>query len=386
MRAYLGGFVVLGLSSSIAGPALSHLRDRVGTTDGGIASVFAVNAFGYIVGSLGGGRLVDRGNAHRWWAIALAVVIASMLVIAEAPNLFVLLVAFAVMGATGGLADVAGNTLVVWSRHGRATSLLNGLHLCFALGALATPIVVARSLDWFHSLWAVTIPTGAIAAICAVRMLTRPEPERSLPPPVPAGDRHPRARSSQLASVCVFFFLYVAMESGFAGWIHTYVEQVDPGNSATGVTVAFWAGFVLGRMIAIAVGTRISAGQIVGSSMVVALAAMVCLVAVGRTGPALWVFVVLYSMAIAPQFASMVSYAEHHLSLSGASTSLFIAASGIGGLSLPWVIGQLFDHLGAESLPPTILVVTVLAGVSALVVRSTVGQRPPVTSRKVPVT
>ncbi|CAN0117669.1 unnamed protein product, partial [Phaeothamnion confervicola] len=294
VRAYLGGFIVLGISSSIAGPALSHLRDRVGTTNGGIASVVAANALGYIIGSLGAGRLVDRGNAHRWWAIALAVAVASMLVVAEAPNLLVLLVAFAAMGATGGLADVAGNTLVVWSRHGRATSLLNGLHLCFALGALVTPVLVARSLDWFHSLWAVAIPTGVIAAVCAARMITRPEPERSLPPPVAEGDRHPRARSSQLASVCVFFFLYVAMESGVAVWIHTYVEEVDPGGPATGVTVAFWAGFVAGRMIAIAVGTRIGAGRIVGSSMVVALAAMGGIVGFGRTGTALLVLVILY--------------------------------------------------------------------------------------------
>ena len=37
---YLVSFVVLGSALSMAGPALSHLRDRVGTDDGGISLVF----------------------------------------------------------------------------------------------------------------------------------------------------------------------------------------------------------------------------------------------------------------------------------------------------------------------------------------------------------
>ena len=36
---YLVSFVVLGSALSMAGPALSHLRDRVGTDDGGISLV-----------------------------------------------------------------------------------------------------------------------------------------------------------------------------------------------------------------------------------------------------------------------------------------------------------------------------------------------------------
>jgi fucose permease len=76
-------------------------------------------------------------------------------------------------------------------------------------------------------------------------------------------------------------------------------------------------------------------------------------------------------------YASMVSYAEHHLSLSGASTAAFIAASGIGGLVLPWSIGQLFDRYGADSLPPTILAGTVATILAAGAVRLVVGRVQP---------
>ena len=53
---YLVGFVVLGSALSLAGPALSHLRDRVGTDDGGISLVFVGSSSGYMFGSFIGGR------------------------------------------------------------------------------------------------------------------------------------------------------------------------------------------------------------------------------------------------------------------------------------------------------------------------------------------
>ena len=43
---YLVSFVVLGSALSIAGPALSHLHDRVGTDDGGISLVFVASSAG----------------------------------------------------------------------------------------------------------------------------------------------------------------------------------------------------------------------------------------------------------------------------------------------------------------------------------------------------
>ena len=61
MWIYLVSFIVLGSALNVAGPALSHLRDRVGTDDGGISLVFVGSSSGYMVGSFLGGRFLDRG-------------------------------------------------------------------------------------------------------------------------------------------------------------------------------------------------------------------------------------------------------------------------------------------------------------------------------------
>ena len=82
--------------------------------------------------------------------------------------------------------------------------------------------------------------------------------------------------------------------------------------------------------------------------------------------------------------------AEAHFALSGAATSVFIIAAGLGGLVMPWSMGQLFDSRGAKVLPPVTMIACVATIAAGLWVRHIVqtseGQRPPVTSMKAPVT
>jgi MFS transporter, FHS family, Na+ dependent glucose transporter 1 len=394
---YLGAFVVLGSTLSVLGPALSHLRDRVGTTDAGIGGLFVGQSIGYIAGSMLGGRLLDRGHGHRTWAVCLLVSVGSIVVISQTRQLPALIAWFAVMGLACGVSDVSGNTLVVWSRPGRTGPALNGLHLCFAVGALLAPVLTNRAIAWSHSLWPAAVPLSVLAVVCAVALLQRPPPTKSrsvapVSPSEPASSTTSR-RTGQLAVVSLFFFVYVGMEVGFGGWIHSYVEQIRYGgaNTATAVNVTFWAGFTVGRVVAIWLSGRLSAGWILVGSTGVATAASAAFVVVNGGSVGLWIVVFMFGAAIAPQFASMINYAETHLALSGASASAFIAAAGLAGLVMPWSLGLLFDARGPGVLPPVTMglcAATVAAGLWVRHMCRHVAdvQRPPVTSMNAPVT
>lgn len=389
VSAYLAGFVLIGLVMSTAGPALSHLRDRMGTDDGGIAWIFVGSSLGYIVGSSLSGRLLDRGHGHRWWAVAMAVNTLGLVAVAAAPNLWLLVSAFVVLGLASGLSDVSGNTLVMWSRPDGAGSLLNALHLCFAIGALAAPLLVNRSIHWFHSLWGVAVVVGVIALVAGSVLLGRPAPARSRLDTV-ARSTAGGARRTQVLLIAAFFFAYVALEAGFAGWIHTYVEQIGYGDATTAtlVVTVFWGGFALGRLLSIGIARVVTPGWIVAVSMVVAVLASVLFALFPDGGPMLWVVTFLFAVSIAPQYASMMAFAEAHLALSGKNTSVLVAASGVGGLLMPWSLGQLFDGVGPASLPPVMVGCAVVTALTALVAGRSVlrVQRPPATSMNVPVT
>jgi FHS family Na+ dependent glucose MFS transporter 1 len=389
VSAYLLGFVLIGMGLTISGPGLSHLRDRMHTNDGGIAWVFAGGALGYIVGSAFAGRGLDHGHGHRRWSVAMFVITGAVVLVSIAPNLPLLVLAFALMGVASGLSDVSGNTLVMWSRPAGAGRLLNALHLCFAIGAVCAPIFVNRSIQWFDSLWGMVIPIGALALLSSFIMRRHEAPTRTRLDTLERSNAG-GARAMHVGLVAAFFFAYVALETGFAGWIHTYVEQIGYGDAttATAIVTVFWFGFMMGRVAAIWIASLMSPGWMVAVSMIVSVVASVLLFAFRGPGPMLWVVTFLFAVSIAPQYASMMAFAESHLALSGRNTSVFIAASGVGGLLMPWSLGQLFDAIGPQALPPVMVITAIFTAAVAFAAGRALlraDQRPPVTSMNEPV-
>jgi FHS family Na+ dependent glucose MFS transporter 1 len=302
--------------------------------------------------------------------------------------------AFAVLGFCCGICDTSGNALVAWSRPLGAGPALNALHMMFAVGMMLSPIVVDRSITATDSVWGVAVPLALVAVASSAFMLRHPSPARTrldtVARSVASGARH-----LHVALVCAFFLVYVSLEMTFAGWIHTYVEQVGYGGAttATAVTVMFGAGFTLGRLVAIPVARRVSPGRILATASAMAVATSATFVVFDGPGAALWVITFAFAMSVAPQYASMMAYAESHLALGGREASAFVASSGVGLLVMPWLTGQLFDHTGPEALPWIVFVLALLAaGVLAVVATAlrtlTVepGQRPPATSSIEPVT
>jgi fucose permease len=390
---YLVSFIVLGSALNVAGPALSHLRDQVGSDDGGISLVFVGSSVGYMLGSFIGGRFLDRGHGHQVWSVCMIISVLAIVVISQLRDLAPLVAAFVVLGIVCGAGDVSGNTLVVWSRPESPGAAINALHMFFAIGALSAPLLTNRAIAWSDSLWPVALPLAVLTGICCFLLLSTPAPMKTRVADHAHDDLEAASvRRGQLLVVGLFFFVYVALEVGFSNWIHSYVEQIGYGgaNTATGVTVTFWVGFLIGRVIAIPVARRLSAGWMLVGSMTIALASSIALVIVNGGNIGLWIVTFLFGVSIAPQFASMISYAEAHLALSGAATSVFVGAAGLGGLVMPFTLGQLFDAHGPEVLPPVVLVAcvaTIGAGVWVRhLVQVTGTQRPPVTSMNAPVT
>ncbi len=386
---YLAGFVLIGLGLSVGGPALSHLRDRMHTDNGGIAAIFVGQSMGYIIGSTVAGRGLDRGLGHRRWAIGMAITAVSLLLVALAPNLPLLVAAFVLVGAACGLGDVSGNTLVMWSRPDGAGPLLNALHLCFAIGAVFAPLLVRLSINLFDSVWAVALPVAGLAVACGVSMWRTAPPVHTRAETVDRSHQS-GARSTHVVLLALFYFLYVALETGFAGWIHTYVEEIGYGTAATatGMITVFWVGFMLGRVGSIWLSRLMSPGTLVGAAMLLSVAAALLFSAFRGAGPMLWVVTFVFAVSIAPQYASMMAFAELHLALSGRNTAVLVSASGIGGLVMPWLLGQLFDRNGPGSLPVVIVVLAVLTSLVAAWVGRVLSQaqRPPATSSSAPVT
>lgn len=368
---YLAVFITVGLSLSLLGPALTYLRDRANVSNGEIGVLFVAQAVGYLIGSLVSGRLYDRGFGHRAMSGALLGVAASALVIPHVSSVAALSVPVACVGAFAACVDVGGNTLVVWHARGSGSMrLLNALHLFFGIGALLSPGVVNRSLAWTDGLSVATALLAAYATLMAVLVLLHEAPtdvraagpERELP----------QTPVRILAVIATFFFLYIGVEVGFSGWLKTYAEGINlPGrNSPTWLNTLFWASFTLGRLLAVVLARRIRSGAMLAGSCLLTVVLLVAMTLTDGSPVAVWVTTGLIGVAVAPQFATMIAYAEERITLSGRATSWFVSAAGLGGLVLPFVIGNLLD--GSSGAMPVAVLVTAVLGIGwLLVVRRT---------------
>ncbi len=373
---YLATFIAIGISLTMMGPALTYLRDRAGVTKGEIGVLFPASAVGYLIGSLVSGRFYDRGWGHRAVAGGLFGLVLAALAVPHATSVGALSIVFACLGAACACVDVGGNTLVVWHTRGEGSArLLNALHLFFGLGALASPLLVNRSIAWTGGLGFAVGVIAVYSFTIAVLVLLHESPVHS-PDEVDVPD--PRTHARILAVIGVFFFLYVGIELGFSGWLTTYAEGIGlPGaNSAALLNTLFFVFFTLGRFIAMLAASRVRPGlMLVGSCTLTSVLLLIMAVADGSP-TVVWITTALIGLAVAPQFASMIAYADQYIKLSGRATSWFVSSAGLGGVVLPFIIGRQLDK-SSNAMPIVVFCGAIAAtGWLAVVRRVLTAQKP----------
>ena len=149
--AYLGIIqVVLGLAMIFVGPALTTLRDQTGVS---LATIDASCSWrsrsatspgpSSEVGATTPGS--GTGSCPGDWSAWAGLVAGHLGSPVHSPCCSC---CSALMGFAASVLDVGGNTLMVWTRGAGVGPMMNALHFCFALGTLACPLLINRSLAW----------------------------------------------------------------------------------------------------------------------------------------------------------------------------------------------------------------------------------------------
>ena len=348
---YVVSFFVIGLSITMLGPAVSQLRDRTESGIGDIGILFVAESAGYFAGSLLGGRSYDRFDGHRVFAAALAVLGTGLFLVPSVDALGGLFAAFVIIGVGAGAVGVGANTLVMWQLGAGVGRAMNTLHLCFGLGALSAPLLVHAGLN----------VAARSAAVGCVLLAWWAVSVSSPTAPAAARAEHADATPRLLGLLAPFFLLYAGLEIGFAGWIHTYGEEIDfSGLAAAWLTTTFWISFTVGRLLSSLLAQRFRPKVVLSGGCSLAIGAALVLVVGDGRAPAVWGATALMGLATAPQFPVMLTYLERRINVTGIATSWFVGAAGLGGLVFPWLIGRWLDSGGATALPASVLILAAL--------------------------
>lgn len=354
--------IALGLVTASLGPTLSGLTKQVNASLDEISILFTALALGYLMGSLLGGRAYDRAPGHAVMGTVLAVLALMMALVPLAPRLWLLVGVMLLAGAGAGTIDVGANTLLVWLHGHKVGPFMNGLHFCFGLGAFVAPMIVAQAVrlggDVSWSYWTMAL----LIAPVAVWILRLPNPAH-----VNQG-ADPATQGSALMVVLIaaVLLLYVGAESSMGGWIYTYATATGLSNEAQAayLTSLFWGTFTAGRLLSIPLVRRFSPRATLIAAWSGCLISVGAMVLWGDARLALWLGTVGVGLSMASIFPTMISFGERRMPITGQITGWFFVGGSLGGMTLPWLIGQLFESIGPRATMSTILVDLALATVT----------------------
>jgi len=364
--AYYAAFVLLGLMLTSVGPALDALQQQAGSTAGSISLLFTATALGYMAGSLTGGRLYGRLEGNRVVATALLCLAAVTVTVPLWESLWMLIAVFVLIGISLGVLDVGGNTLMVWLYRSDVPPYMSALHLSFGVGAFVGPLVMDRVAvitgDAINTYW---LYAGLMIPV-AVWVVMMPSPGS----PVAAaggtgGPGRVRSHAVMIGLIAAFFFMHIGAQTAFGGWIYSYSRDlVGSETAARVVNSAFWGGLVLGRIIAIPLALRVAPRVMLEINLAGCLATIGIMILLPASVPVLWIGTVGFGMAVASMIPASINLAARRIPITGQVTSMFLVGGSLGSMSLPWVVGQMFETRGRGSM----LFVTGAAMVAAVLV------------------
>jgi len=343
---YYIAFVAMGLSMASLGPTLPGLAEHTRTDLSQISTLFTARSLGYMLGIFLGGRWYDRVPGHPVMGAGLIVMAMMLALVPLMSLLWVLTVVLLMVGMAEGTLDVGGNTLLVWVHRRNVAPFMNGLHFCFGVGAFLSPIVIAQTVlmsdDITWAYWMLALPMVP-AALWLLRLPSLPP--RTVSKDAPEGQHDPLL----IFLIGVFFFTFVGAEMAFGGWIYTYTIALDLGDKASSayhLTSAFWGALTLGRLLAIPIAVRFSPRSILLGDLVGCLVSVSMILLWSNSVTAIWLGTLGFGFSMASMFPTCLNLAERLMTITGKITGRFLIGGSVGSMSLPWLIGQLFESIG----------------------------------------
>jgi FHS family Na+ dependent glucose MFS transporter 1 len=153
-------------------------------------------------------------------------------------------------------------------------------------------------------------------------------------------------------------FVYVGCEISYGNYISKYAFDLGLTTEASAAFLAsgFWGALTAGRLIGIPLSARYSARAILLVDLLITLLGVGVIIAAPASLTVLWIGTVLVGAGMASVFPTVLILAEQNMTMTAFVTSWFFVGSSSGGMTLVWLIGQLFARSGPSSMMMVLLI------------------------------
>ncbi|MGI5459059.1 MFS transporter [Streptomyces sp. CA-249302] len=329
---------------ALYGPAVPGLRAEFGLSPSGAGLGLSLHFTGGVAGVLAFNAIHSRISNRALLAASYALMALGGAGFALAPNWPLALSAAFLAGLGFGGIDYGLNQLFAAGFGNRSTAMLNVLNAHFGIGAVLGPAVVAwLGPDQYAYAF------GACAALAAVLVVMGSSGVRTKP----VGQGREQSAGSLglprvLVGFLVLYILNVGVEAGVGGWEPTHLETV--GYSATvaaSATSVYWLMMTAGRFLVVPITLKYSPERIL---TICAAGMTVCLLLARVKGvaPVAYAGVGLF---IAPVFPTGLPWLNRALPQARRAGAWVIAASMVGGVAAPPLLGVGIEASGIHAVP-----------------------------------
>ena len=244
LRSLSAAFLIHAVVSGVWGPRLPAIKADLGLDDGELGTALAGVAVGLLVGTRLAGAAVDRLGSRALIRFGLPAYCASLTLPALAWDGASLFAGLLVLGAVGGVLDVAINSQGVEVERALERPVLGRLHgiwsVGLGIGAAAAALGAAAGLTPLENLAVV----GAVLGVAAIPLSAGLLPGADRPPAAAAGREAVRRARWPLLILGAIAFCSFAGEGAAADWAAVYLSQEQ--GAAAGLAAIGFVGFAVG--------------------------------------------------------------------------------------------------------------------------------------------
>ena len=339
-------FLVNGALVLMTSSLLVYLmRDyRLSYDRGGL--LLSIQAVGSLLANFLSGPLSIRIGRKRTLILTAAGFAAGFAGIALTPPLPLLYLALFISGLAWGCSNNLINFLVVRATKGDSGKI-SLVHMCFSVGAFLAPLLVALTarlrLCW--QLPAALIALMSLSLVFVARAMPIQESDR------PAGQAKTSAlrflKEWRLYLFMLLLFTYVGIETGFSGWLVTYLTTrrgFDPAL-AQAMLSTLWVAMIAGRLLVYLFGGRLKKARFLLLEAIGVCAFSLLLILAGR--PALLIgAVVLLGLSLSAFYGMVVANASSLVAKSSVASGLMMSLGGLGATAMPLIAGVFANNSG----------------------------------------
>ena len=353
------GMLVFGVVMALIGAILPPLAGRLAFDVGDIGTLFLVMNGAMLVTSLVIGLAMDRFGMKPPLAIGCLLVAAALVTIARAGAFADLIPAVLLLGIGGSGLNGSTNTLVadLHDDPQRKGAALNVLGIFFGFGALLLPFAVGALLARF-SIGALLLAAGVLCAAAGVFAGTLRFPAAKQSQRMPVAEVPRFLRHALVLALAFLLFCESGVEFTVGGFVSTYLTR-EMGTSvslASMVLAAYWGAIMVARIALSRYAAGVDPFRVLTFSATGALAGAA--IAGAASGPGfVGIGITVIGASLAGIYPAVLAIAGTRFrSHSGTVFGILFAIALAGGMSVPWVAGQIAAAAGLRSIFGVVIV------------------------------